>query len=62
MLEDLKKRLREEEKSLKQKSGTHCLFSETGPISLGLAKEIIKVVEVHHQEIRRLKDWIAMRG
>jgi len=55
MLEKLKERLAKEEENLKNSSGKVCMFSETGPISLGLFKALVDVVEQQAKEIEELK-------
>jgi hypothetical protein len=55
MLEQLKKRLNEEEAALKAKDGKVCIFSDNGPVSLGLFKALIEVVEAQARDIEELK-------
>jgi hypothetical protein len=54
-LQALREQMDAEAASLKQKSGSQLLMSETGPIGTKTARAILAVVEAQAREIEQLK-------
>jgi len=61
-LDRLKERLVQEEEHLKRATGKMPRFSESGPISMGLFKALVAVVEEQAEEIKKLKEKFANAG
>lgn len=58
MINQLKERLAKEEATLKERAGHIVSSSPTGPIGIGLVREIVAVLEAQAQEIESLKERI----
>lgn len=59
LINDLKARLEKERTELKQKAGKGVMFSETGPVGIGLIEEMLKVIETQQAEITRLQNRLG---
>ncbi len=53
-LEKLKAEVAEHRAGLKSKTGTVCMFSESGPVGMSLIDAIVKVLEDQERRIKEL--------
>lgn len=57
-LSKLRQLVTKEQEKLNAATGKACVFSEHGPISMGLAKAIIAAVEAQAKEIAAIKEHL----
>jgi len=54
-IDELKARIESYREGLRKQSGRQCMFSETGPVGMGLVDAIAAVLEDQQKRINRLE-------
>jgi len=58
-IEELKQRIEEHRAGLKDKSGTSCMFSETGPVGMSVIDAVVAALEAQEERIGVLERRIV---
>ncbi len=60
-IDKLKSNVEAYRKSLEEKSGEMCMFSETGPVSMGVIDAIVTAIGSQQQRIEALENRLAAK-